>query len=45
MTDPVTIRTPTPLDREAWLELWDAYNAFYGRTGPTALPAVVTRTT
>ncbi len=25
--------------------LWDGYNAFYGRQGPTALPAEVTRTT
>jgi GNAT superfamily N-acetyltransferase len=25
--------------------LWDGYNAFYGRAGPTALPAEITRAT
>jgi GNAT superfamily N-acetyltransferase len=25
-------------DFDAWLPLWDGYNAFYGRSGPTALP-------
>jgi GNAT superfamily N-acetyltransferase len=32
-------------DYEAWLELWDSYNAFYGRAGTTALAAQVTQTT
>jgi GNAT superfamily N-acetyltransferase len=32
-------------DYPAWKILWDAYNAFYGRTGPTALPPEVTATT
>ena len=32
-------------DHEAWLPLWDGYNAFYGRSGPTALPADITQTT
>jgi GNAT superfamily N-acetyltransferase len=32
-------------DREAWQPLWDGYNAFYGRAGPTALPAEITETT
>ena len=32
-------------DYEAWLELWDGYNAFYGRAGTTALAAQVTQTT
>ena len=26
-----------------WLPLWDGYNAFYGRSGPTALPPEITR--
>jgi len=32
-------------DFSAWLTLWDGYNAFYGRSGETALPPEVTRTT
>lgn len=39
------IRPLQPTDREAWLPLWDGYNAFYGRSGPTALPLDVTETT
>jgi GNAT superfamily N-acetyltransferase len=30
---------------DAWKPLWDEYNAFYERTGPTALPDEVTETT
>lgn len=40
-----TIREVRALDYERWLPLWDGYNAFYGRSGPTALPLEVTRTT
>ena len=32
-------------DRAAWLPLWNGYNAFYGRSGPTALPEAVTEST
>jgi GNAT superfamily N-acetyltransferase len=32
-------------DFQAWQELWDGYNAFYGRSGSTALPADVTAMT
>jgi hypothetical protein len=32
-------------DFEAWLPLWDGYNAFYGRAGATALPQAITRPT
>lgn len=32
-------------DRERWLPLWEAYNAFYGRHGGAALPRQVTDTT
>ena len=41
----VAIRDITPSDHEQWLPLWDGYNAFYGRSGPTALPAEITATT
>jgi len=34
-----------PGDFDAWLELWDGYNAFYGRHGPTALALQITRST
>jgi GNAT superfamily N-acetyltransferase len=36
------VRPVTPEDYEAWKPLWDDYNAFYERTGPTALPEEVT---
>jgi GNAT superfamily N-acetyltransferase len=32
-------------DFHAWMPLWNGYNAFYGRTGPTALPPEVTEMT
>ena len=32
-------------DFPAWLKLWDGYNAFYGRSGETALPSAVTSMT
>jgi GNAT superfamily N-acetyltransferase len=32
-------------DLPAWRELWDGYNAFYGRSGPTALAPQITATT
>ncbi|WP_245607123.1 GNAT family N-acetyltransferase [Pseudonocardia spinosispora] len=32
-------------DFDQWLPLWDGYNAFYGRSGATALPTDVTRMT
>jgi len=41
----VAIRDMTPSDHEQWLPLWDGYNAFYGRSGATALPAEITATT
>jgi GNAT superfamily N-acetyltransferase len=39
------IRDLERADYAAWLPLWNGYNAFYGRSGPTALPAEVTETT
>jgi len=41
----VTVRDVTPQDYDAWRPLWDEYNAFYERTGPTALPEEVNETT
>jgi GNAT superfamily N-acetyltransferase len=45
MPDDLTIRAVTRQDYARWLPLWDGYNAFYGRSGPTALPQEVTATT
>jgi GNAT superfamily N-acetyltransferase len=39
------IRPVQPDDWNAWLPLWDGYNAFYGRSGQTALPLAITETT
>jgi GNAT superfamily N-acetyltransferase len=41
----VTIRPVTKNDYAQWLPLWDGYNAFYGRSGATALAPEITRTT
>ena len=41
----VLIRPVNERDYDAWLTLWEGYNAFYGRSGPTALPVEITRTT
>ena len=41
----IRIRGVAEADWEGWLPLWDGYNAFYERAGPTALPEMVTRTT
>ena len=45
MPSDILIRPVAPGDFERWLPLWDGYNAFYGRSGPTALPPEVTQTT
>ncbi|NUS38523.1 MAG: GNAT family N-acetyltransferase [Lysobacter sp.] len=41
----VVVRAVDSRDRERWAPLWDAYNAFYGRHGDTALPREVTDAT
>lgn len=41
----VLIRSAAREDFPAWKPLWDGYNAFYGRVGPTALPEEISRTT
>ena len=45
MTQPLLIRPVTKADFSSWLPLWEGYNAFYGRTGPTALPTEITQST
>jgi len=45
MSDELLVRPAARSDYEQWLPLWDGYNAFYGRSGPTALPRDTTRVT
>lgn len=41
----VRVRAVERSDYEQWLPLWDGYNAFYEREGPTALPREITART
>ena len=45
MTDQIVIRDAVKNDLPSWRVLWDGYNAFYGRSGTTALPSRITETT
>ena len=45
MTPGLVVRPIARADQAGWRPLWDGYNAFYGREGPTALPEDVTATT
>ena len=45
MTDTVRVRPIEQADLAAWTPLWDGYNAFYGRAGPTALAPEITAVT
>jgi GNAT superfamily N-acetyltransferase len=45
MSDELLVRSVARSDHEQWLPLWDGYNAFYGRSGPTALSPEITRMT
>ncbi len=45
MTDRVRVRPVVQDDLAAWTPLWDGYNAFYGRAGPTALSPEITAVT
>jgi GNAT superfamily N-acetyltransferase len=45
MSNDLSIRFVIPEDFEQWLPLWDGYNAFYGRSGATALSPEITRMT
>jgi len=41
----ITVREAHPDDFDRWLPLWDGYNAFYERAGPTAVSDDMTRMT
>lgn len=41
----LTVRAVQPADRAGWAPLFDGYNAFYGREGPTALAPEITACT
>jgi len=43
--EPIAVRGLQRTDFAAWKELWDGYNAFYGRSGATALAAEITQMT
>lgn len=45
MTPSLVIREVDARDFSAWKPLWDGYNAFYGRSGDTALADDITRET
>ncbi len=45
MTQEPNVRPVSRSDFDRWLALWDGYNAFYKREGPTALPREITLTT
>jgi GNAT superfamily N-acetyltransferase len=45
MTSAVRVRPVEQADLAAWTPLWDGYNAFYGREGPTALAPEITTIT
>jgi GNAT superfamily N-acetyltransferase len=45
MSSDLSIRFVTRQDYDQWLPLWDGYNAFYGRSGATALSHEITRMT
>ncbi|AZO05910.1 MAG: GNAT family N-acetyltransferase [Mesorhizobium sp.] len=45
MSGQLAVRPVTRQDYEQWLPLWDGYNAFYGRSGPTALAGEITQMT
>jgi hypothetical protein len=45
VTTRILIRPVAADDFGAWKQLWDGYNAFYARAGPTALPLEITKMT
>jgi GNAT superfamily N-acetyltransferase len=45
MSSDLTVRAVTRQDYDQWLPLWDGYNAFYGRSGATALAPEITAMT
>jgi GNAT superfamily N-acetyltransferase len=45
VTTSIEVRPVRRDDFRAWQVLWDGYNAFYGRSGDTALPVEITEMT
>lgn len=45
MNQAIKVRALARDDFPGWKPLWDGYNAFYGRSGPTALADEITRMT
>jgi GNAT superfamily N-acetyltransferase len=45
MFNDLSVRSVARQDYDQWLSLWDGYNAFYGRSGATALALEITQTT
>jgi GNAT superfamily N-acetyltransferase len=45
MSAEISVRLVVRQDYEQWLPLWNGYNAFYGRSGATALSPEITRMT
>jgi GNAT superfamily N-acetyltransferase len=45
LSPPFFVRQIQESDYSSWLQLWDGYNAFYGREGATALDPAITRAT
>jgi GNAT superfamily N-acetyltransferase len=45
MSESRVIRPVAREDHARWLRLWEGYNAFYGRSGETALDPEITRAT
>jgi len=45
MKSALAIRNVVPDDYAQWKDLWDGYNAFYGRHADTALPGAITQST
>ncbi|WP_348261740.1 GNAT family N-acetyltransferase [Telmatobacter sp. DSM 110680] len=45
MTPDLLVRAVQQSDFDQWKQLWDGYNAFYGRKDATALPEAITSST
>jgi GNAT superfamily N-acetyltransferase len=45
LSNEMLIRPVEPSDFAKWKPIWDGYNAFYGRSGDTALPDAITTMT
>lgn len=45
MENAFVMREVSAIDRDQWRALWDQYNEFYGRSGPTALSEEIVQST